>query len=642
MIQIFTLIFMILGGSLLSLEWSLQDMLQVKLLTETALSADNKFLLTVVHDPANDLKPSLFLRALDEPKAIEVAKNSSFPSWSPDGNQFAYIAHDQIEIYDIATKKSKTLTHSSEPISVVKWSPNGHELAFIAQKPLDKSGIISVDEEAKPNAQLWLISSDGKSLKALTDGSFHVGGGIFAPEFAFSPDGKTIICPKMPSANINQWPDVELVKIDLATATVTPFLPPLSLNPHFSPDGKWVAFVKAEPDGYFAADVWIAPIEGGTPRPLAHTFDRQMSRGVILGWSEDSQNVYVMDYRRTKGEFSILPITGQKASEIPLDIPAIQSPSLRGNWIAFIGESTSRPQEVYLYNLKERKLSQASHFNEFPLQAIAKTDLIQIKAKDGLDIEALLTYPQNFDKSKPFPLLVISHGGPIGAFKEEFIGAPSIYPIATFASRGFGVLQCNIRGSTGYGIPFRKGNDRDWGGGDFQDMMSGIAYLKDQKAIDGSKMGIMGWSYGGYMTAWAITQTDQFKAASVGAGITDLISYTGTTDLPSFIPGSFGGEMWETWDLLLARSPIAHVQNIHTPTLIQHGREDLRVPMGQGLELYQELKRLGVPTKIMLIPRTGHEITETKILQELAEANLDWFGKYIPPSTSIAVDNKLR
>lgn len=623
MLQVILLLVMALAVSAFGAEWTLQNMLQVKMITETSLSPDHKTFLTVVKNPSNDLKPSIFLGGL------EVAENGSSPTWSPDGTQFAYIANDQIEIYDIASKGSKTLTHSSEPISYVKWSPNGLELAFITQKPLDKSVITSLDEEAKANSKLWLISSDGKSPKQLTDGSFHIGTGVFAVDFAFSPDGKTIICPKMPTANINQWLKTELVKIDLATNTVTPFLPPLSFNPHFSPDGKWVAYVKTDLDWYFVGDVWIAPIDGGASQPLTHTFDRQMARGAILGWSEDSQNVYVMDYRRTKAEFSILPISGKTATEIPLDIPKVLNPTLSGHLISFIGESTNRPPEVFIYDLKKQKMEQASHFNEFSLEAIAKTDLIQFKAKDGLEIEALLTYPQNYDKSKPFPLLIISHGGPIGPFQEDFIGAPSFYPIATFASRGFGVMQCNIRGSTGYGIDFRKANDSDWGGGDFQDMMAGIAYLKDKNMIDNSKMGIMGWSYGGYMTAWAITQTDQFKAASVGAGITNLVSFTGTSDLPSYIPGSFGGELWEKWDLLLERSPMTHVQNIHTPTLIQHGREDMRVPMSQGIELYQALKRLGVPTKIMLLPRTEHNITETKIVRELAEANLDWFGKYI-------------
>lgn len=614
---------MLLAGTAFCLEWSLQDMFQVKLLTETSLSPDQKTLLTVVLDSSNDLKPSLYLGEL------EVAKNGSSPSWSPDGTQFAYIAKDQIEIYDIASKKSKMLTHSSEPIIAVKWSPNGKELAFIQQKALDKSLITTLDEEGKPNSQLWLITADGKSLKQLTDGSFHVGSGVFAFSFTFSPDGKAIIFPKMPSADINEWLHIELAKIDLTTNAVSTFLPPLSFTPRFSPDGKWVAFVKAEPDWYFVGDIWIAPVDGGAPQPLAQTFDRYIGADSILGWSEDSQNVYVIDYRRTKAEISLLPISGKTATKIPLTIPTIQNPTLNGHLISFIGESTNQPPEIFLYNLKEQKLKQASHFNEIPLQAIAKTELIQFKAKDGLEIEALLTYPQNYDGSKPFPLLIISHGGPIGPFREQFIGAPSIYPIATFASRGFGVIQCNIRGSTGYGIDFRKANDSDWGGADFQDMMSGIAYLKEQKKIDSSKMGIMGWSYGGFMTAWAITQTDQFKAASVGAGITNLVSFTGSSDLPSFIPGSFGGEMWEKWDLLLKRSPMTHVQNIHTPTLIQHGREDTRVPMSQGIELYQALKRLGVPTKLMLIPRTGHDITETKIVRELAEANLDWFDKYI-------------
>lgn len=626
MLQKLIYIFILLTNSVFSSEWSLQDMVKVKLIDGAILSPNRELVVAIVRDPANDLKSALYLQPLDKKEAIEVAKNGSSPSWSPDGNKIAFIVDSQIKIFELVSKKTETLTHVSDPITAVKWSPSGNELAFLTQASQDLSVTTSTNEEAKQNQQLWLISADGKSLRQLTNEAFHIGTGIFADNFAFSPDGKIIICPKMPSADIKEWLNVELVKIDLATFQISPFLPPFSLNPHFSPDGKWVAYAKGDPSWYFTSDVWIAPVEGGDPKPLAQTFNRM---GTILGWSEDSQKVYVMDYRKTKAEIYVLSINGQATHQISMDLPSIQSPKLNKDMISFIGESCNQPQEVFIYNLQKKNFRQISQFNaSLSLQNIAKTDLITFNAQDNLSIEALLTYPLNYDKS-PFPLLVISHGGPIGSFKEEFIGAPSIYPIATFASKGFGVLQCNIRGSTGYGVQFRKANDSDWGGSDFKDLMAGIAYLKDQKRIDDSKMGIMGWSYGGYLTAWAITQTDQFKAASVGAGIINLISYTSTTDLPNFLPGSLGGELWEKLNFYLQRSPIAHVQKIHTPTLIQHGREDNRVPMGQSLELYQALKRLGIPTKIMLFPRTGHEVTETKILQEMAQANLDWFEKYI-------------
>ena len=173
---------------------------------------------------------------------------------------------------------------------------------------------------------------------------------------------------------------------------------------------------------------------------------------------------------------------------------------------------------------------------------LGRTDVIRWKAPDGLAIEGLLTYPAGYTQGKRVPLLVIVHGGPTGVFTQSFIGTPGPYPIAIFASRGYAVLRCNVRGSSGYGRKFRYANYQDWGGGDYRDIMSGVDHVIGMGVADADRLGIMGWSYGGYMTSWVITQTKRFKAASVGAGVTNLMSFTGTADIPGFIPDYFGGE----------------------------------------------------------------------------------------------------
>ena len=207
--------------------------------------------------------------------------------------------------------------------------------------------------------------------------------------------------------------------------------------------------------------------------------------------------------------------------------------------------------------------------------------------------------------------------------------APSIYPVATFAAQGYAVLRCNPRGSSGYGKDFRYANLNDWGGGDYEDLMAGVDHVIDKGVADPARMGVMGWSYGGFMTSWIITQTDRFKAASVGAAVTNLMSFTGTADIPGFMPDYFGGQFWDDLEPYRKHSPMFHVKGVTTPSLIQHGDADLRVPISQGYELYNALKAQGVPVRMLVLPRQPHGPAEPKMLRKTLQTNLDWFDEYL-------------
>jgi dipeptidyl aminopeptidase/acylaminoacyl peptidase len=241
-----------------------------------------------------------------------------------------------------------------------------------------------------------------------------------------------------------------------------------------------------------------------------------------------------------------------------------------------------------------------------------------------------LTYPVDYETGTRVPLLVIVHGGPAGVFVQSFIARRGAYPIAAFASRGYAVLRCNVRGSSGYGRDFRYANYEDWGGGDYRDIMSGVDHIVQMGVADPDRLGVMGWSYGGYMTSWIITQTDRFKAASVGAGVTNLMSFTGTADIPGFIPDYFGGEYWDVFDRWRSHSAMFNVKGVSTPTLIQHGERDDRVPISQGYELYNALLRQGVTVKMVVYPRQPHGIGEPKLQLDAMKRNLDWFERWIP------------
>jgi dipeptidyl aminopeptidase/acylaminoacyl peptidase len=221
------------------------------------------------------------------------------------------------------------------------------------------------------------------------------------------------------------------------------------------------------------------------------------------------------------------------------------------------------------------------------------------------------------------------HGGPAGVYSKNWTGSGGIYAIQYFAEKGYALLRPNPRGSTGYGKKFRYANYMDWGYGDYEDLMSGVDKVIEIGVADENNLFEMGWSYGGYMTSWIVTQTDRFNAVSMGAGLSNLISMTGTTDISDYLKGHLGGPYWggnmKTYE---KHSAIYFVENVKTPTQIIHGKEDLRVPLSQAQEFYWALSERGVPTEMILYPRTPHGPREPKFTADVSERILIWFENY--------------
>ena len=286
--------------------------------------------------------------------------------------------------------------------------------------------------------------------------------------------------------------------------------------------------------------------------------------------------------------------------------------------------------EVYVSRTDKFALVKISDANaDFPKLQFGKTEVIRWKSTDGKEIEGLLTYPVGYQAGTKVPLILNVHGGPAGVFQQSFIGGRGSYPIATLASRGFAVLRPNPRGSSGYGADFRRANIKDWGMGDYHDLMTGVDKVIEMGVADPNRLGVMGWSYGGYMTSWIITQTKRFKAASAGAPVTNLMSFIGTADIPGFIPDYFGGQPWDAMETYRKHSPMFNVKGVSTPTLIQHGEADIRVPISQGYEFYNALKQQGVPVRMIVLPRQPHGPNEPKMQVAAMQSNLDWFEKYL-------------
>jgi dipeptidyl aminopeptidase/acylaminoacyl peptidase len=317
-------------------------------------------------------------------------------------------------------------------------------------------------------------------------------------------------------------------------------------------------------------------------------------------------------------------------------VPSLNS---RRTHIGFTSQTFDKPSEAFVAKVDAPFMpAQVTRVQPQLNAALGRTEVLSWKSFDGQPVEGLLTYPIDYQKGMRVPLLVIIHGGPTGVFTNTFIGgavAFEPYPIAAFASEGYAVLRVNPRGSSGYGRSFRYANMRDWGGGDYKDIMTGVDHAIALGVADSNRLGVMGWSYGGYLTAWIVTQTNRFKAASAGAAITNLLSMTGISDLPNVLPEYFHGELWQVHDLARSRSPVMNVATARTPTLIQHGEADIRVPTSQSYEFYNALKRRGVMTKFTVYPRQAHGFAEPKMTLDVAKANLEWFNRHLKGAVAV-------
>jgi dipeptidyl aminopeptidase/acylaminoacyl peptidase len=543
-------------------------------------------------------------------------------------------------------------------VTTLQWSPDGKSIALLTA-PWDEA--LEQRRRIKDDTRKWRVdynfahlylveasveaSTPGKlpAARALTSGRFHV----FA--FDWRPDGAQIALMHRSTPYIDSWTDARLATVPTHLAHGEPpsitdqgLVASWESDLAYSPDGKWIACEVGHDDHQwpYACRVHLfpvgdGPVNGGTPRVLHDVFDDQPS---VLGWSSDSQFVYVQAENGLSSAIYALPADGSAPKVLCQPEGFISATHVSDNGKAlFVLEDFTKPQAVYTADLSKTtplSLLIQPTAATYPTGPLPQTRVLHWKTEDGFDIEGFLFLPAGYDQARDgkLPLLLHIHGGPMSIFQRQYAGTPYYYPAAALCERGIAILRCNPRGSGGYGRDFRYANMEDWGGGDFRDIMQGVDEVVNAGIADPARLGISGWSYGGFMSSWAITQTDRFVAASIGAPVTNLISFIGTADIPSFIPGFFGGEIWERTDLMIERSPLFQVKSVKTPSIIQQGDADERVPLEQGLQYYMALERLGIPVEMYIYPRQGHAINEPHLLADAIQRNLDWFtAKLLSP-----------
>ena len=586
------------------------------------------------------------------------AKSSTNPVWSPDGKYLAFTSDrsGKMNLFRLRVTggEAEQLSDVKSGVGAFAWSPDGHQIAFVLTDPPtdadDKAAKLKddarwIDRDYKMDRLSLLNVEKDKAGKreslVLTPAHFTIGAAARpgGSSFDWSPDGKSIVFSHRKTPLADDWPTSDVSMVEVATGKITPLAKTggSEFAPLFSPNGKSVAMVVSDDPPTWAGNytMQIVPVGGGAVKSLPGTPDRQPT---LIGWSSDGMRLFFTETHGTLNRLSAISVESGKIEELYSGNEFVRAFELnsKGSTFGFVREAPQRAPEACVSPTDKFAPTQVSQANtHLPTAPLGKVEVLKWKSFDGQEIEGLLTYPVNYQAGTRVPLLLQIHGGPTGVFVQSFAGNAGVYPNAAFASRGFALLQPNPRGSTGYGQKFRFANYQDWGGGDFRDLMAGVDHVIEQGIGDPERLGVMGWSYGGYMTSWTITQTRRFKAASVGAAVTNLVSFTGTADIPSFLRDYLGGEPWEDVSLYRARSPVFQAKGVTTTTLVQHGEADVRVPVTQGYEFYNALKQQGAPVEMLVLPRQPHGPTEPRMILKIMQTNLDWFEKHVSRSPSV-------
>jgi len=633
--------------------WTPEMQLKLKAVGQPRVSPDGSRMVYSVNEAVTTADKSEFvtqiwLANLATKQNVQLTfgdKSSTNAKWSPDGKWIAFVSNrkdNRNQLYRLSLDggEAEPLTDVKTPVGNFAWSPDGRQIAFTMTDPKTeeeekndkgKNDFRWVDENLKM-ARLYVIpvqkDANGKrDPRKLTTGNYQVG------EFDWSPDGSRIAFAHVKTSGANDWTTSDVSIVDVATANVTVLAntPAAEDVPVFSPDGKSIAVLVSDnpPRWAQSGTIQIFPANGGQPKVLMASFDAQPG---FAGWSPDGKRIYFSEAKGTGTQIYVLDVAANRIDEIKSTAAVLAGLNLNknGTTLGFVRQTSDTPPDAYISSVNEFAPVQITRVNaDMQIPAVGRTEVIRWKSKDGKDIEGLLTYPAGYQAGQRVPLILNIHGGPAGVFQQTYIGGRGVYPLATFASRGYAILRPNPRGSSGYGVEFRRANTKDWGFGDYQDLMTGVDKVIEMGVADPERLGVMGWSYGGYMTSWIVTQTNRFKAASAGAPVTNLMSFNGTADIPAFIPDYLGGQFWEVADLYQKHSPIFNVKGVTTPTMIQHGDADVRVPISQGYEFYNALKVKGVPTRMLVLPRQPHGPNEPKMQLAAMNANLEWFEKHI-------------
>jgi dipeptidyl aminopeptidase/acylaminoacyl peptidase len=605
-------------------------------------------------------------------------KSSSGARWSPDGRWIAFASDRpgqvtetkadsrQIYVIDPMGGEARQVTKLDDGVDGFEWGPDSKTIAFTTKDPLSKAqkdrveryGEYTVIDGDERMTHLWTVDvtaapvaapakeapakdKAAASTSAASAPPFGVpeahrlteGDGFSVQGFSWSKDGAKIAFDASKDGELKNGGTTTVYVVSVADKKVTKLVttPGPNSDPHFSPDGTQVAFVTADGAQYFFyanQKIAVVPVTGGTPKVVSGSFDEDAH---LFEWSE--KGIYFGALKKTASHLYRLNVATAAVEQVthPDDLMANGASFTKDfDELAYTAAMPNTGSEIYIASTTGSGAAvRVTHLTDaMKPYTLARREVVSWKSGDGATIEGILEKPADFDAKKKYPLLVVIHGGPTGVDRPN-VSADRYYPVELFVAKGALVLRPNYRGSAGYGAAFRALNVRNLGVGDYADVISGVDYLIAQGFVDKDRVGSMGWSEGGYISAFITTSSDRFKAVSVGAGISDWMTYYVNTDITPFTRQYLKGTPWDDPEVYKKTSPISYIAKAKTPTLIQQGDRDKRVPVPDSFELRQALEDKGVPVKMVLYHGFGHPIDKPKQQRAVMEENLHWFGHYI-------------
>lgn len=586
-----------------------------------------------------------------------AAKSSTNAAWSPDGRWIAFLSDrpapisgspaDKKQVYVMPSDggEAQQLTKMENGVTAFEWAPDSKRIALTAQAPETKAmkdrkdsfGEYHVFHADYRVQHLWLLDRSktdaaGRTIAVDEPKQLTQGDAFSVDAFSFSPDGARIAfgAPRDPDLISGFSSDIYTVTVADGAVKKIVDTPGPDIDPKWSPDGTQIAYVTANASKFFFYSnrrIAVVGSEGGAPRVLTLGFDENPS---LSRWAPEG--IYFSAQVRTNSRLFLLdPKAG---TEKQIDMPGTEvagqfSFSKDFKRVAYRGAGANQYPEIFTSDLPATSPVKLTHAgDQLTSFDTARREIVSWKSADGTPIEGILYKPAGFAPDKKYPLLVVIHGGPTG-IDLPVISADRYYPIERFIAKGALVLRPNYRGSAGYGEKFRSLNVRNLGVGDYADVISGVDYLIAQGFVDRDRVGAMGWSEGGYISAFITASSDRFKAVSVGAGISDWMTYYVNTDITPFTPQYLHATPWDDAEIYRKTSPISYIAKAKTPTLIQHGGSDRRVPIANAFELRQALEDHGVPVKMVVYDGFGHPIDKPKQQRAVMEENENWFNHYI-------------
>ena len=653
---------------------TIDDLLKVRRVGDPQLSPDGRFVAYQISDPdkaANRSRTHIYLVPVEGGQPVQLTTgdaSASSPRWSPDGKRIAFVRGGQIHTMDASGGDVKKITSISTGAGDPVWSPDGRWLAFVSDiYPACADDACNQKRDAEAEASkvkakvidrllyrhwaswkdgkrthVFVVSSDGGAARDLTPGDFDappfsLGG---PTDYAFSPDSRELAFAR------------NTEKVEATSTNTDIFIVPLAggepqritgdnkgsdQSPLYSPDGRYLAYRSQATAGFESARWRLMLYDRQTKktRELTSKFDAYVEG---FTFAPDGKHIYFTSGERGRHPIFMVSTEGDHLMKVLDGFNDDLKISADGKTLVFTRTSATLPTEIFRARLLDamrvdtNTVAQVTKTNDAYLAGFSLTPAEELtwEGGGGTKVSGWLVKPANFAAGKKYPLVVLIHGGPQGAWNDawSYRWNPQI-----FASAGYMVFMPNPRGSTGFGQQFTDEISGDWAGKVYTDIMNGVAQVAARPEVDRERIGAAGGSYGGYMVNWILGHNDdprvRFKALVSHAGVFNLVSMYGVTEELWFPEWEFKGTPWDNPELYARWSPHLHARNFKTPTLVTHGELDYRVPIGEGFQLFTYLQKQNVPSKLLYFPDEGHWILKPQNSALWYNTVLGWFDQYL-------------